>query len=139
MSPPSDRPAFDDPQTFEIIGAAFEVHGVFGNGFSEAVNGEAFTIELQRRGIPFAREVRLPLHYKGEPLPVCYRVDFICYDEILVELKAVPLMGEFEYRQVRRYLRASKKHRALLLNFGAPSLQYRRIVLDLENDPVHRA
>jgi GxxExxY protein len=104
---PFDRPAFDDPQTFQIIGAAFEVHGVFGNGFSEAVNGEAFNIELQRRAIPFVREVKLPLHYKGQLLPVCYRVDFICFDEILVELKSLPLMGEVEFRQVRRYLRAS--------------------------------
>lgn len=139
MKPPITQAPFDDPQTYEIIGAAFEVHGEFGNGFSEPVYGEAMTIELQSRGIPFAREVRLPICYKGQLLPVCYRADFVCFEEVLVELKAQASIGELERGQVKRYLRASRKQRALLLNFGAPSLQHRRIVLDLENDPVRRS
>jgi GxxExxY protein len=137
MNTPPNAP-FDDPQTFQIIGAAFEVHGTYGNVFSEPVYGEAFTIELQLRAIPFEREVRLPLYYKGELLPVCYRVDFVCFGEVLVEIKALPSIGQLEHGQVLRYLRAAKKQRALLLNFGAPSLQHRRVVNDLENDPVAR-
>ena len=82
--------------------------------------------------------MRLPIYYKGDLLPVCYRVDFVCFEEILVEIKAVSTIGGLEEAQVQRYLRASKKQRALLLNFGAASLQHRRIVFELENDPVRR-
>ena len=73
------RDEFNDPQTYKIIGAAMAVHGKLGCGFLEAVSREALTIEFQERGIPFAREVRLPAAYRGRLLPVFYTVDFVCF------------------------------------------------------------
>lgn len=118
----------DDPQTFAIIGAAMTVHAEMGRGFLEAVYREALTIELRLRGIPFAKEVPLPVVYRGVQLCSHYRVDFVCYDDVLVEVKAVDSLGPVDRRQTLNYLRAARRERALLLNFGAPSLQYRRIV-----------
>ena len=133
------RPDFEDPQTYKIIGAAMAVHRALGCGFLEAVSREAFTIELEERGIPFVREARLPVRYRDRVLPVFYTVDFICYGEILVELKAVHAIGPVEMAQLINYLRAARRSRGLLLNFGAPSLEHKRIVLGLAADPVHRA
>lgn len=130
---------FDDPQTYAIIGAAMAVHRELGCGFLEAVSREAFTIELEERRIPFAREVRLPVRYRDRVLPLSYTVDFICYGEILVELKALHAIGPIEVAQVINYLRVAGRSRGLLLNFGAPSLQHRRLVSDLANDPVNQS
>ena len=127
---------FDDPQTYMIIGAAMAVHRELGYGFLEAVSREAFAVELEERQIPFVREARLPVRYRNRVRPVFYTVDFICYGEILVELKALHTIGPTEVAQVINYLRVARRSRALLLNFDAPSLQHRRIVLDLADDPV---
>ena len=132
------REELDDPQTYKIIGAAMAVHRALGCGFLEAVSREAFTIELEEQGIPFVREVRLPVRYRNRLLPVSYTVDFICYDAVLVELKALHAIGPIETAQLINYLRAARRNRGLLLNFGAPSLQHKRIVLDLADDPVSR-
>jgi GxxExxY protein len=133
------RPHFNDPQTYEIIGAGMAVHRELGCGFLETVNREAFAIELEQRGIPFVREARLPVRYRDRLLPVFYKVDFICYGEILVELKALHFIGPVEQAQLINYLRLARRSRGLLLNFGAPSFQHKRIVLDLSDDPAHRA
>ncbi len=132
------RPDFDDPQTYKIIGAAMAVHRELGCGFLEAVSREAFAIELEGQGIPFVREARLPVSYRNRVLPVFYTVDFICYGEILVELKALHAIGPIEVAQLINYLRVARRNRGLLLNFGAPSLQHKRIVLDLADDPARR-
>jgi GxxExxY protein len=132
------RPDFDDPQTYKIIGAAMAVHRELGCGFLEAVSREAFTIELEEQRVPFVREARVPVRYRNRLLPVFYIVDFICYGEILVELKALHAIGPIEVAQLINYLRVAHRSRGLLLNFGAPSLQHKRIVLDLANDPVRR-
>jgi len=87
---------FDDPQTYKIIGAAMAVHRELGCGFLEAVSREALTIELREREVPFVREARLPVHYRDRLLPLFYTVDFICYDEVLVELKALRAIGPVE-------------------------------------------
>jgi GxxExxY protein len=128
---------FDDPQTYNIIGAAMAVHRELGCGFLEAVSREAFTIELKERCIPFAREVRLPVRYRDHVLPVFYAVDFVCYGEILVELKALSAIGPNEVAQLINYLRIAHRNRGLLLNFGTTSLQHKRTVLELKDDPVH--
>jgi GxxExxY protein len=127
---------FDDPQTYKIIGAAMAVHRELGCGFLEAVSREALTIELREREVPFVREARLPVHYRDRLLPLFYTVDFICYDEVLVELKALRAIGPVEEAQLINYLRVARRSRRLVLNFGATSLQHRRLVLNLANDPA---
>jgi GxxExxY protein len=106
-----------------------EVHRVMGCGFLEAVYRACLACELRLRRVPFVAEAVLPLSYKQEPLSLHYRVDFVCFDSVLVEVKALPFAGPTEDAQVRNYLRASGHHRGLVLNFGGTSLQHRRIVL----------
>lgn len=117
-----------DNRTHAIIGAAMEVHGILGNGFLEAVYQEALGMEFSKRGIPYAQQVELPVFYKNQLLNASYRADFICYENIIVELKAVTTLGTVEQSQVLNYLKASGKKVGLLLNFGSQSLQYKRIV-----------
>jgi len=119
-------PAERDPRTYAIIGAAIEVHKQLGQGFLEAVYQEALAIEFGRRNIPFRREVRLPIHYKE--LGTAYCADFICYDSIVVELKALSRMSGTEESQVINYLKATRFQLGLLLNFGTRSLEHRRLV-----------
>jgi GxxExxY protein len=117
-----------DAQTYEIIGAAMDVYNELGCGFLEGVYREPFAIELVRRGVPFKEEVSLPIDYKGQRLRVSYRVDFICWGEIVIELKALHAIGPLEMAQALNYLRAAGLHRALVLNFGARSFQFKRVV-----------
>ncbi len=125
-----------DPQTYRIIGAAMAAHGEMGHGFLESVYHEALQLELQERAIEFVHEVDLVIRYKGVPLKCTYRADFICFGEVLVEIKALAQITGVERAQVIHYLKATGLRRALILNFGAPSLQYERIVL--ESDPRQR-
>jgi GxxExxY protein len=118
-----------DPQTYAIIGAAMEVHSVLGPGFLEAVYQEALAVEFLERGVPFAREVTIPVSYKGTQLACGYRADFICYSQVLIEVKALSRLTEIEQAQIIHYLRATGLPRGLLINFCAPSLQYRRFVV----------
>ena len=115
-------------KTYNIIGAAMEVHKNLGNGFLEAVYGDAFAIELEMRGIPFEREKVFQIHYKGTTLSHQYVADFVCYDDIIVELKAVDKLADVHKSQVINYLHASQLRIALLINFGESSLQYLRLV-----------
>ena len=124
-----------DPQTYAIIGAAMEVHRELGCGFLEPVYREPLAIELRAREVPFEREVGLPIVYKGQRLPLGYRADFICFGEVLVELKALGQIGAVEDAQVINYLRAARLERGLLINFGARSLQYRRLVWTQQRQP----
>jgi GxxExxY protein len=118
-----------DTQTYAIIGAAMEVHRALGPGFLEAVYHEALVVEFTMRDIPFAREVELPILYRGRPLACTYRADFLCFNEIIVELKALEKLSGTERSQVLNYLKATQLHRALLINFGTSSLIHERIVL----------
>lgn len=115
-----------DQRTYTIIGAAMEVHQELGPGFLEPVYQEALAQELQERGVPFAREVALPILYKGRKLGTGYRADFICYEDVLVELKAQQSVGKVEQAQVIHYLKATGISAGLLLNFGELSLYYKR-------------
>ena len=117
-----------DPETYAIIGAAFEVHGNLGAGFLEPVYQAALGIELTARGIPHDRQRAIPVNYKGTSLDVSYRADFVCYGDILVELKALGRLTTVHDAQVINYLVATGFPRGILLNFGSPSLQYKRFV-----------
>jgi GxxExxY protein len=119
----------NDPRTFAIIGAAMEVHNQLGCGFLEAVYQGALAIEFSKRSIPFRREVRLPIHYKGQLLATVYCADFICFASVVIELKALAHMSGTEEAQVINYLKATGYEVGLLLNFGGRSLQHRRLVL----------
>jgi GxxExxY protein len=125
-----------DPQTYAIIGAAFEVHREMGNGFLEYAYQEALTIEFELRGIPFRREVGLDLYYKGRPLRCVYRADFVCYDAIIIETKALKTISDIERAQLINYLRITRFERGLILNFGCVSLQHERFVNSSSAKPV---
>ncbi|QBG46233.1 GxxExxY protein [Verrucomicrobia bacterium S94] len=117
-----------DEQTQAIIGAAMKVHRELGCGFLEQVYQCALAVEFEKQGIPFQCEVQLPVHYSGIELDCSYRVDFICFNDVLVELKALSQLSGIEDGQVINYLKASSMKRALLINFGTKSLEFKRFV-----------
>ena len=117
-----------DSEIYAIIGAAMEVHRVLGNGFLESVYQEALAIELSERNIPFCREQPLEIMYKGRQLSPSYRADFVCFNTVIVEIKALSNLTGNEQSQVINYLEAADFERALLINFGHTSLQHRRLI-----------
>ena len=124
-----------DPQTYAVIGAAMEVHRELGHGFLEAVYQEALALEFRRRGIPFGKEVDLEIQYKGRRLACSYKADFICYDRVLVETKALGRLTGIEEAQVINYLQATGLEIALLINFGAERLEYKRLIFTHRRSP----
>ena len=116
-------------ESYNIIGVAMEVHKVLGPGFLEPVYQEAFELELQRQNIPYEREKLLNIFYKGVKLKKYYEADFVCYDKIIVEMKALSDLNDDHIAQVLNYLTITKMKLGLLFNFGRKSLQYKRMIL----------
>ncbi|MGO9482316.1 MAG: GxxExxY protein [Candidatus Kryptoniota bacterium] len=115
-------------ESYQIIGACMEVHKELGPGFLEPVYQEALSYELGSRNIPFEKEKALKIGYKGKVLEKTYIADFVCFDKIILELKALKeLLPEHE-SQVLNYLKATAYRLGLLVNFGCRSLTYRRLV-----------
>lgn len=117
-----------DPETYAIIGVAMEVHKELGAGFLEGVYHDALELEFRHRRLPCEREKSIPVRYKGEILGTPYRADFICFESVIVELKAIKTLTDIESAQVLHYLKATGHQRALLLNFGSSSLDYKRFI-----------
>lgn len=113
--------------TQEIIGAAMEVHKILHDGFLESVYEEALAIEFNLRNIPFARQKPVDVLYKGKTAKQFF-CNFIVAEKVLVELKAIKQLTNVESAQVLNYLKATGLELALLVNFGAPSLEFKRII-----------
>ena len=116
-------------EVFEIIGAAIEVHKELGNGFLEAVYQEAFQIEMARRQIPFETQKSLRIRYRDQILKKEYVADFICYEKIIIELKALDELSGREEAQILNYLKATGLRIGLLINFGSVGkLEWKRFI-----------
>ena len=117
-------------EVFAIIGAAMEVHTELGNGFLEPVYQESLEIELALRKIPFDAQQRLQLFYKEFELKKEYIPDFVCYDKIIVEIKALDKLTNIEIAQLINYLHATKLRVCLLINFGSQGkLEWQRFIV----------
>lgn len=115
-------------ECYDIIGCCMEVHSVLGPGLLEAVYQEALSIELANQEIPFIKEKELEVTYKDQVLDKKYIADFICFDEIIIELKAVKELNEVHFAQLLNYLKITDKRLGLLVNFGSDRLEYKRII-----------
>ena len=115
-------------ETYNIRGAIFSVHHELGNGFLERVYQDALELEFQERGIPYEREKNIQIMYKGKHLGEPYREDFVCYDKIIIELKAVEKLQGIHRSQVVNYLKATGMKLGLLVNFGEEFVNIERIV-----------
>ncbi len=116
-------------ESYRIIGACFEVYNHMGSGFLESVYQECLEIEFQERGIPFVPKTSLELQYKGRPLKKKFEPDFICFEKIILEIKAVKELCNEARAQVHNYLHAARYRLGILVNFAHhPKLDYQRIV-----------
>ncbi len=116
-------------ECYKIIGACMNVHKELGPGFLEAVYQESLAIEFLDQGIPFEKEKEIRIFYKDKILDKCYKADFLCFDKIIVELKALSELSNDHISQLLNYLKATKLRVGLLVNFGTPSLTYQRLIL----------
>ena len=115
-------------ESYKIIGACLEVHNELGPGFLEPVYQEALEVELTNQNIPFQREVPLPIKYKESVLNKSYIADFILFEKIILELKALDALSTVHESQVFNYLKATGFRLGILVNFGQLKLQYKRLV-----------
>ena len=111
-----------------------EVHSELGRGFLELVYQTALAWEFRERGIPFSAEVALPIRYKSKLLTCAYRADFVCFESVIVETKAIATLTSADEAQLINELKATGLRRGLLLNFGAASLEHKRLVLNLSEN-----
>lgn len=115
-------------EAYQIIGAAMAVHNELGSGMREVVYGDALEIEFKLRGIPFQREQTFNVLYKGVELQHKFKCDFICYKNIIVELKAEKAITDIDRSQIINYVKITKCPLGILVNFGESSLMYERYV-----------
>jgi GxxExxY protein len=115
-------------ESYKIIGACFEVHNILGHGFKEAVYKDALELEFIKLGIPFVREKPYTIFYKEQKLKHFFVADFVVYDTIILEIKTGSYIGEPYIKQTLNYLKASGLRLGIVINFGAPSLNYQRVI-----------
>ena len=124
-------------EVYAVVGAAMEVSNELGAGFLEAVYQEALAIELAERRIPFAVQTPIEISYKGRKLAKQYIPDFLCYGQLIVEIKAIKQLTSIEDAQLLNYLKASGKPAGVLLNFGSPKLDWKRMAFTRPNTRIH--
>ena len=115
-------------ESFKIIGACMKVHSSLGSGFLEAVYEEAIEKEFDIQKIPYKKQVKLELYYNDQKLKKHYRADFVCYDNIVLEIKAVSQIPSAFFAQLKNYLKCTNMELGMLINFGTSSLTYKRII-----------
>lgn len=116
-------------ECYKVMGACFEVYKENGCGFVEPVYQECLSLELTSQQVPFQEQLELNLQYKGEPLTQTYKPDFVCFEEIILEIKAVSTLNDKHRAQVQNYLKATGFKLGLLVNFGHyPKVEWERIV-----------
>ncbi len=123
----SDKQYLHSDITKKIIGVAMKVHSTLGTGFQEVIYQRALAIEMRQQGLSFQRELEMPVFYAGEEIG-SRRVDFLVEDKVMVELKAISKLEDVHLAQAINYLEAYHLEVGLLLNFGAKSLEFRRVV-----------
>jgi len=116
-------------ESYELLGILFEVHNHLGRGFREIVYSDAVQYELEQRKIPFEREKKFVVNYKGTILPHHFYADFVVYDKIILEIKSATHTHDAHIAQCLNYLKISEKKLAILVNFEADKLIHQRIVL----------
>jgi GxxExxY protein len=116
-------------ETYQIIGLCMEVHKILGKGHSEIIYGDALEYEFKKNNIVYKREVKFNIEYKEIILPHHYFADFVLFDEVILEIKAIQSLSSSEIKQTLNYLAASKNKLGLLINFGEDSLKYKRVIL----------
>lgn len=125
----NERELIFKDEVYAIVGASIEVSNELGSGFLEAVYQEALAIEFADRKIPCIAQPTIGIFYKGRELTKAYVPDFICFDQIIVEIKALKQLTTVEEAQLLNYLKATGKPVGSLVNFGAPKLEWKRIVM----------
>ena len=115
-------------ESYKIIGACMKVHAELGAGFLESVYQEALEKQFIKDGVPYQREKLLKIQFDGESLRKTFKADFVCYDEIIVELKAATSIHYDNILQIQNYLNATHFKLGLLVNFGESSLKYKRVI-----------
>jgi GxxExxY protein len=128
MKPEVKREKAKNDRTYKIIGTAMEVHKELGCGFLEPVYQEALETELENQGLPYKSQSVIDIYYKQKLLEKKYQPDFICFNEVIIEIKALEQLSGIEESQIINYLKASKLKVGLLINFGSKSLEYKRFV-----------
>jgi GxxExxY protein len=116
-------------ESYKIIGICMEIHKILGKGHSEVVYKDALEYEFRQNNIPFQREKEYKITYKNFVLPRNYFADFVIFDEIILEVKAISQLTSSDIRQTLNYLACSKNKLGILVNFGEDSLKYKRVIL----------
>ncbi|MEK7718718.1 MAG: GxxExxY protein [Bacteroidota bacterium] len=115
-------------ESYKIIGACYQVHKKLGSGFLESVYAEALSLEFRKADIPFEQEKKLQVFYEGLSMKKIFKADFVCYESIILELKATKFTIDADIKQTLNNIKATQFKLGLLINFGTPSLSYKRIV-----------
>ncbi len=116
----------NDDLTYKIIGCAMKIHSTLGNGFQEVIYQRCLAIELEKQGLVFVREKEIPIYYNDIQVGT-RRADFIVEENIMLELKAIIQLEDAHLAQALNYLQAYKIDKGLLINFGARSLEVKRV------------